>query len=60
VLKESMTPFKVLHALCIKENVHNLVCELVRFQWNHVTKMARWLLLITIISNVLKTFMLGF
>jgi len=60
VLKGPITPFKVLLALPIRENVHNLVCELFRFQLNQVAKMARLLLLITIITKFLMTCVLGF
>jgi len=48
--------FKVLCALRIEENIQKPVCQLGRFQWSHVAKMAIRLVLITINAKSLEAF----
>jgi hypothetical protein len=40
MIKGTIVLLKVLCALRIKENIHKPVCQITRFQWNHVAKMA--------------------
>jgi len=57
MLKGAIVLFKVLCALRIKENIQKPVCQLARFQWSHVAKVAGRLPFIAIITKSLEAFM---
>jgi len=57
MVKRPIMLFKVLYALRIKENIQKPVCQLARFQWSHVAKMAGRLPLNTIIAKSFEAFM---